>query len=155
MTENSIPIELRAHHLRNLKHIHGVSREEYFRTLNEDPNQEDIPRKTSWVPYVDSPNDPFMTVGYDNLKAILRNPIQKIILIEDKPDFICSACPARVKAVCSAPKKYSPNSNTFDATPSKVDRDFAQKFGLKIGETYSARDVIRALNLEQYYLGTS
>lgn len=143
------PVELRGHHLTPLQYIHGVSREEYFRSLNEDPCREDTPRKTSWVPYVTSLNDAFMKVGYDDLKAILKNPLQRIVLIADKPDFICSACPQRVKTACVEREiKQKVNYATFDIKQQlSEDIKTANDFGLDVGVSYTARQIKEALGL--------
>lgn len=143
-------IELRGHHLGALQDIHEVTRKEFFRRLSEDPCAEGgVPRK-SWVPYVTSPEDPFMKVGYDDLKQVLANPTRVIRLTSDKPDFICGVCPFRGKSHCPDNRQTGyaafgiPNSSIDDAT-------IALRFGLEVGVNYTTREIIHALGLEKHY----
>ncbi len=143
-------VELRGHHLAPLKHVHEVSREEFFRELNEDFCAEGgVPRK-SWVPYVTSPEDPFMKVGYDDLRRFLDDPSKLIRLISDKPDFICVVCPFKDKDSCpdNRPTGYA----AFGIPDSSIDDEtVASRFGLEIDINYTARELIHALGLEKHY----
>lgn len=147
-------IKLRGHHLTPLEHVNQVSQEQFFRELHEDPCQENTLRKTSWVPYVDSIEDPFMNLGYGGLRAILKDPNRGIVLIADEPDFICSACPTRVKEVCSAREKKKPlEAKVWGTVNSESqDRIGAEKFGLEIGVVYTAREIREALELPTPFL---
>jgi len=155
MSENSFKangevLELRGHHLGVLQDIHEVTRKEFFRRLSEDPCAEGgVPRK-SWVPYVTSPEDPFMKVGYDDLRQVLANPTRVVRLTSDKPDFICEVCPFKRKPNCpdNRPTGYAafgiPNSSIDDST-------IASRFGLEVEVNYTTQEIIRALGLEAHY----
>jgi len=143
-------VELRGHHLKPLQYVHKVTREQFFRELSEDPCAEENGQRTSWVPYVNSPEDPFMKIGYDDLRKLLADSSKLIRLIADRPDFICVACPPKKRQICE--NLINRVGLAFQPPiTSSVDISAAREFGLELDVNYTTKEIIHALGLEEHY----
>jgi hypothetical protein len=98
--------------------------------------------------YSEHDADAFATETYDFLKSLRQDLDQRVLVTAREPDFICRACPEKMKARCIDyhPEGHPGFNTAFWERDISVNRDKepAQKAGLEVGGTYSVREIIKA-----------
>jgi len=109
-------IELRGHHLRKLGEVY-------------------------WQGYPDKELTPLQIKVYDCLNELVEHPEQKIILIDTTSDVLCKMCKSRTKLL-NGDSEYINEKSCSD----KGDAYVAELIGLKLGQTYSIKEILVAID---------